>query len=789
MRNIWTIFKKEFRSYFNSPIAYIVITVFLVLNSWLFFRGFFIFNQADLRSFFALQPWLFLFFVPAITMRLWAEEKRQGTYEILLTFPVRDWEVVFGKFLAGFAFLAIAVFLTLSLPLTVSYLGNPDTGPITGGYVGTLLMGAAYLAIGLFASSITINQIIAFIVGITISFFFLIIGEPIVLFSLPSWLASFFEYLGLGKHFASVGRGVIDTRDIIYYSSLIFFFLLLNTQVISSRKWKKTGAKSNLLQGGNFAAIVSISLGILILVNILSLRHFSRIDLTEQKEFTLSDATKDLVSKLDDLVNINVYFTKDLPPHLMGLSQQVKDILDEYRAYSHGNIQISFIDPAENKELEQRVHILGIPRVQVNIFEKDQAQIKTVYLGIAVSYEDKSEVIPVVQDVMNLEYDLTAATKKVTSEKIPVIGFLTGHKEPSLYKKFRSIRMALEKQYKVREVEIQQGQFIDSDIDTLVIAGSKDVGEWDQFAIDQYLMRGGKVFFMLDHIRFEEGSLNVLPHKSNLEPLLLKYGVRIENSLVKDKLCSNASFSSGFFSYSVPYEFWPKPSTKYFDQKNPALSRLESVVFPWTRPVVVEKSSDNVQVSNLVKSSPYASLEKGNRPNVQPKSSQDIFAHMMGRQKEKDDFHQVNLAVALRGIFPSYFSDRPVPVADKKKEKSVIKPEGKEEKKPEAVKESSETQIVVVGTSRFIEDGFSNRFKGNELFFLNLLDWLNIGEDLISIRSRTVTDRPLQETTESEKTMVKYTNTFGISLLVIFFGLARFMFKKRSRQIYETLAN
>lgn len=789
MRNIWTIFKKEFRSYFNSPIAYIVITVFLVLNSWLFFRGFFILNQADLRSFFALQPWLFLFFVPAITMRLWAEEKRQGTYEILLTFPVSDWEVVFGKFLAGFAFLAIAVFLTLSLPLTVSYLGNPDTGPITGGYVGTLLMGAAYLAIGLFASSITVNQIIAFIVGITISFFFLIIGEPIVLFSLPSWLVPFFEYLGLGKHFASVGRGVIDTRDIIYYSSLIFFFLLLNTQVISSRKWKKTGTKSNLLQGGNFAAIVSISFGILILVNILSLRHFSRIDLTEQKEFTLSDATKDLVSKLDDLVNINVYFTKDLPPHLMGLSQQVKDILDEYRAYSHGNIQISFIDPAENKEIEQRVHILGIPRVQVNIFEKDQAQIKTVYLGIAVNYEDKSEVIPVVQDVMNLEYDLTAATKKVTGEKIPVIGFLTGHKEPSLYKKFRGIRMALEKQYKVREVEIQQGQFIDSDIDTLVIAGPKDVGEWDQFAIDQYLMRGGKVFFMLDHIRFEEGSLNVLPHKSNLEPLLLKYGVRVENSLVKDKLCSNASFSSGFFSYSVPYEFWPKPSTKYFDQKNPALSRLESVVFPWTRPLVVEKSSDNVQVSDLVKSSPYASLEKGNRPNVQPKSSQDIFAHMMGRQKDKDDFHQVNLAVALRGRFPSYFSDRPVPVADKKKEKSVIKPEGKEEKKPEVVKESSETQIVVVGTSRFIEDGFSDRFKGNELFFLNLLDWLNIGEDLISIRSRTVTDRPLQETTESEKTMVKYTNTFGISLLVIFFGLARFMFKKRSRQIYEALAS
>ena len=156
-------------------------------------------------------------------MRLWAEEKRQGTFEILLTFPIKDWEVVMGKFLASFAFLALAVSLTFSLPLTATYLGSPDMGPIVGGYMGTLLMGGAYLAIGLFASSITVNQIIGFIVGISISFFFLITGEQIVLFSLPSYLVPIFEYIGLGTHFASIGRGVIDTRDIIYYLSIIFF--------------------------------------------------------------------------------------------------------------------------------------------------------------------------------------------------------------------------------------------------------------------------------------------------------------------------------------------------------------------------------------------------------------------------------------------------------------------------------------------------------------------------------------------------------------------------------------
>lgn len=786
MLNIWTLFKKEFRSYFNSPIAYIVITVFLVLNSWLFFRGFFIINQADMRSFFALQPWFFLFFVPAVTMRLWAEEKRQGTFEILLTFPIKDWEIVAGKFLASFTFLAVAVLLTLSLPLTATYLGNPDTGPIIGGYMGVLLMGGAYLAIGLFASSITVNQIIGFIVGMAISFFFLIIGEHIVLFSLPSTLVPFFEYLGLGSHFASIGRGVIDTRDIVYYLSLILFFLLLNAQVIASRKW--SSAKSSLIQGGNFASIMGITLGIIILVNILSVRFFSRLDLTEQKEFTLSSATRNMVGELDDLVNIDVYFTKDLPSHLMGISRQVKDMLDEYRAYSHGNIQVAFTDPADDPEAEKRVRMLGIPQMQTSVFQKDQAQVKNVYLGIAVSYEDKNEIIPVVQDIMNLEYDLTSTIRKVISDKIPVIGFLTGHSEQSLYKKYRNIRMALEKQYRVREVDIEPGKPIDSSIDTLIIAGPKNVGEWDRFAIDQYLMKGGKVFFMLDHIEFEENSLNTIPKNSKLEPLLLKYGVRVENNLVKDKLCSNANFSSGFFSYSIPYEFWPKPSLKYFDRENPALSRLESVVFPWTRAITVLRNDADIQVSNLVKSSPYATLEVGPRPDVHPQSRRDMLAHMMRMGKnDKKDYRQVNLAVALKGKFESFFADRDVPEIKKNEKEAVISPEQiKEERdeKPVAIHKSPETQIVVVGTSRFID----HRFKGNELFFLNILDWLNIGEDLISIRSRTVTDRPLEKVTESQKNMLRYANTFGISILVIIFGLVKALLKKRSRQAYEALA-
>lgn len=238
MTNIAAIFKKEFRSYFNSPIAYIFITFFLGLSSWLFFRGFFLRNQAEMRDFFVFMPWIFMFFIPAVTMKLWAEEKKIGTIEILMTLPIRDYEVVLGKFFASFALLAVTVLLSLVIPLSVMYVGDPDGGIIITGYIGLLLMGAAYLAIGLCASTLTENQIIAFILGIFTCFVLLIIGTDFVLYNAPDWLFPIFSYLGLGSHYSSILRGVLDSRDIIYYLSVIGFFLYLSTLAVESRKWR-----------------------------------------------------------------------------------------------------------------------------------------------------------------------------------------------------------------------------------------------------------------------------------------------------------------------------------------------------------------------------------------------------------------------------------------------------------------------------------------------------------------------------------------------------------------------
>jgi len=233
-----TLFRKEFRCFFTSPVAYIFLISFLVVTNWLFFRTFFLAGQASLRSFFSLLPWIFLFLAPVVTMRAWAEEKKLGTIEVLLTLPVRTVEVVAGKFMACVVFLALALCLTGTLPLTVMLLGAPDPGPLWGGYVGACLLGAAYAAIGLFASSVTENQIVSFIVALVVGFGFLIIGENIVLYSVPPAIGSLCAYLGLGNHFQSLGRGVIDSRDIVYYVSMIVFFLSLNYLAIESKRWK-----------------------------------------------------------------------------------------------------------------------------------------------------------------------------------------------------------------------------------------------------------------------------------------------------------------------------------------------------------------------------------------------------------------------------------------------------------------------------------------------------------------------------------------------------------------------
>ena len=223
MRQVVHIFRKEFSAYFISPIAYIVISIFLLITGWFFFTTFFLFNQANLRTFYTLLPVVFAFVIPAITMRLISEELNIGSDEILLTMPVTYADVIIGKFLASVALVITMLIPTLAYPLTVSFMGQLDWGPVLGGYIGAVFMGAAFSAVGLFASALTRNQIIAFIIGLAICFSLTLVDK--MLFFLPQSLLGVFSYLGADFHFQNIAKGIIDSRDILYFISVCFIGL------------------------------------------------------------------------------------------------------------------------------------------------------------------------------------------------------------------------------------------------------------------------------------------------------------------------------------------------------------------------------------------------------------------------------------------------------------------------------------------------------------------------------------------------------------------------------------
>jgi ABC-2 type transport system permease protein len=234
MRQAIYIFKKEFEAYFLSPIAYIVITLFLLVTGWFFFSGFFIYDRADLRNFFNLLPIVFSFMVPAITMRLYSEELNVGSYEILLTMPVTYLDVIVGKFLAAVTFIAVMLVPTFAYPISISFIGDLDWGPVMGGYIGGILLGAAYSAIGICASSLTRNQIIAFMIGMSICFVLTIINK--MLFFFPQTMLNIIGYLSADNHFQNIAKGILDSRDLLYFLSIIFVGLYSTHLVMQEKR-------------------------------------------------------------------------------------------------------------------------------------------------------------------------------------------------------------------------------------------------------------------------------------------------------------------------------------------------------------------------------------------------------------------------------------------------------------------------------------------------------------------------------------------------------------------------
>jgi ABC-2 type transport system permease protein len=519
-------------------------------------------------------------------------------------------------------------------------------------------------------------------------------------------------------------------------------------------------------RGGSMLVEAIIVIAIIVLVNLISLRFFSRADLTDGNLFSISNSTKEVVRGLDDVVNIKVYFSKELPPYLTTLTREVRDILGEYRAYAGGNLIVDFEDPAGDPETEQRVRSLGIPPVQLNIIEQDKAEVMNAYLGIAVLFEDRKEVIPVVQGPGNLEYDLTSAILKVASSDQKTVGFLTGHGEPDLDEAYESIKRSLEKQYVVKRVETAGGQMVPPDVNTLVIAGPKQVAGWDLFAIDQFVMRGGRLLLLLDQLEIPEGTLIATKAPTGLDSLLASYGITVRQDLVVDRNAGTATFSAGFFRYTLPYPLWPMVGKSGFNDKAPITNQLERAIFPWTSSIEVDTTAgDGLEAVVLARSSAQSWTEEA-RFDLNPQRNFMPLTTVGPR----------NLAVLVSGRFASYFAGREVPLV-----------EGAEPWQGQRLDAGAETQIFVVGNSKFARSDFLGQYPENHTFFMNAADWLTLGDSLIGIRSRVVTSRPLRQIGEQSKATVRFATTFGIPILLIVWGLIRrYVRSSRRRDILLT---
>lgn len=435
-RSTLVVVRKELRALFQSPVALIFLTIFLAAALFLFFTQarFFARGLADVRPLFQWMPLLLILLVSAITMRAWAEERRSGTLEVLMTLPVRTWDLVMGKFLAGLGLVALGLALTCPLPLVVWSLGPLDWGPVVGGYFASLLLAGAYLAVGLCVSARTDNQVVALMVTLVVGIAMWLVGSETLTSLFSQEISDVLRLIGTGARFESVERGVLDLRDIVYYGSITVFFLGLNAYFLDRERLDAGSA-----EGGrhNVAMIVTLLLvgGNALLANLwLRPVNQARIDMTANGDYSLSDVTAGTLAKLDEPLRIRGLFSDRTHPLLAPLVPQIKDTLTEYAVASGGTVTVDFADPSKDEDLEGEINErYSIKSVPFGVADAHSQSVLNAYFHILLLYGDKHEVLsfedlvevhadPAGMQVKlkNLEYDLTRSVKKVSQDFVGI---------------------------------------------------------------------------------------------------------------------------------------------------------------------------------------------------------------------------------------------------------------------------------------------------------------------------------------------------------------------------------
>ncbi|HTT11292.1 MAG TPA: Gldg family protein [Burkholderiaceae bacterium] len=428
LRNIRMTARKELAGFFASPAGFLFVGAFLAVTLFVFFwvDTFFARGLADVRPLFQWMPLLLIVLVAALTMRAWAEERRAGTLELLLTSPTAPTELVLGKFFGAMGLVAIALALTLPLPITVALLGPLDWGPVIGGYIAALALAAAYVAIGLWVSSRTDNQIVSLILTVLVAGAFYLVGTTALTNLFGHHTGEILRDLGAGARFDSITRGVLDLRDLYYYLSLTATFLVLNRLAIERLRWAGNPPQPSHRRWGWVAALLAANA---LAANLwLDQLRGARIDLTAGRMYTLSDATRTYLSQLQEPLLIRGYFSAATHPLLSPLVPQLRDLLQEYAVAGGDKVRIEFVDPHDDPKLEEEAASkYGIRPVPFQTSSKYQASVVNSYFDIVVSYGDQYQTLGF-RDLIdvkvrsegqfdvalkNPEYDITRAVRKV----------------------------------------------------------------------------------------------------------------------------------------------------------------------------------------------------------------------------------------------------------------------------------------------------------------------------------------------------------------------------------------
>jgi len=499
-------------------------------------------------------------------------------------------------------------------------------------------------------------------------------------------------------------------------------------------------------------------LGILIVVMLIINQFSLRLDFTQGKQYSLSKTSKQLLNNLDDLVNLKVYFSKELPNYLLTTRQEVEDLLKEYQNYAGSKLKIEYLDPVTDPELEKEVQSLGIPKLQFNVLENDKYQVTSGYLGIAVMYGDKTEALPVIENVKKFEYDLTLAIKKVISDEQPRLALAAGHGEKGV-NNLTILTKLVGKQYFLQDFDLSSGSLVPDYISALIIAGPAEAyDDRSLYIIDQFLMRGGSLLVLNEKIGVSS-SLQPQIIDNNLDNLLLNYGFKVNQNLIADVSNEMANFSQGFVQFFVPYPLWVKVIAQGFDKENIMVSQLESLVLPWVSSVEYAGGEENREVAYLAKTTNKAWSQAENF-NLDPQNQQATFNPAAQRQ--------YSLAVSAFGAFDSYFKGKEIPA-----------PPVKQSASEEFLDHTGWARIIVMGDADFLTDNFLQNFAGNQVYIQNIIDGLIQDADLISIRSKDITDRGLKELSASQRSAIKYLMIFGPAVLAVIYGLLRFIMRRK----------